>query len=166
MIEAMSIVADRGHNVRLILAGMYTPHDYHVHLEQLPGWSYVDFVGWLKRDEMKELLSRAEVGLTLFHQEKNNVEAQPNKLFEYMAAEVPAVASNFPWWRTILEGAGAGIIVDPTDPKKIGEAICLLLENAELARNMGRSGRRAVLETYNWEREAVKLRNLYEGLLQ
>ena len=74
----------------------------------------------------------------------------PNKLFEYMAAELPIIASNFPLWEEIIEGNECGLTVDPLNPKEIAEAIEYLLEHPEERHRMGENGREAVSEKYNW----------------
>jgi len=88
------------------------------------------------------------------------------KLFEYMSAGIPVVASNFPLWKEIVEGNNCGICVDPLKPKEIADAIRYLLEHSEEAKEMGENGRKAVEEKYNWETESKKLLQIYRELLQ
>ena len=91
--------------------------------------------------------------------------AGPNKLFEYMAAGLPVVASDFPAWRDIVEGNDCGICVDPTDPVAIAGAIEQLADQPERRRQMGANGRRMVLEKYNWEAESRRLLDAYARLI-
>jgi glycosyltransferase involved in cell wall biosynthesis len=164
MVRAMEhLPEDPG--ARLVLAGTFSPPELEAEVRKLPGWRHVDFLGWQARSGVSHLLASSRVGLVLFHPEPNHLEAQPNKLFEYMAAGIPVVASNFPLWREIVEGEKCGLTVDPLDPKAIAEAIRWLLEHPEEAEEMGKRGRRAVVEKYNWEREAEKLLDLYRKLL-
>ena len=86
-------------------------------------------------------------------------------MFEYMAAGIPVIASNFPLWREIVEGNECGLTVDPLDPQAIADAIGFLITHSEHAAEMGRRGRRAVERKYNWDGEAKKLTDLYERLL-
>ena len=89
----------------------------------------------------------------------------PLKMFEYMAAGIPVVASDFPFWQEIIERHNCGICVDPHNPQEIAKAVNTLLTDNELAAAMGANGRRAVEEVYNWQNEERKLLNLYQELI-
>jgi glycosyltransferase involved in cell wall biosynthesis len=93
------------------------------------------------------------------------MDGMPIKLFEYMAAGVPVIASNFPLWRSIVEGSGAGLIVDPEDPHAIASAMRWILANPSQAAAMGMRGRQAVLDRFNWNTEAAKLLAMYDRIL-
>jgi glycosyltransferase involved in cell wall biosynthesis len=164
MVHAMGLMS-RCDAPKLVLAGMFVPTNYEDVLKVEPGWDRISFVGWKSRTEMNELLRAARAGLTLLHPEPNYIEAQPNKLFEYMAAGIPVIASDFPRWREIIGGANCGLLVDPLDPSSIASAIEWLLEHPNEANAMGDRGRRAVLEAFNWEREAKELLSFYDRQL-
>ena len=88
----------------------------------------------------------------------------PQKIFEYMGAGLPVIASDFPLWRRIIGDAGCGIFVDPTSPEQIAKAIQYVLTHPFEAELMGRRGRDAVVERFNWKTEATKLVSLYKEL--
>ena len=88
----------------------------------------------------------------------------PIKLFEYMAAGMPVIASDFPLWREIVTDAGCGLLVNPEDAPAIAAAINRLLGDESMARQMGEAGRQAVLSRYSWSAEAQKLVALYAQL--
>jgi glycosyltransferase involved in cell wall biosynthesis len=149
---------------QLVLAGKLDEASYMHELQALSGWSRVRFAGWQDRDGVRRILDQARVGLVTLHPVANYIEAYPVKLFEYMLAGLPVVASRFPLWEQIVKEAGCGLLVDPLDPEEIAAAIAFLLRNPEEARRMGERGREAVLAQYRWDHEAAKLVDLYRAL--
>ncbi|MED4979322.1 glycosyltransferase family 4 protein [Geobacillus stearothermophilus] len=149
-------------NGDIVFAGPVT-HDYLK--EKMNKLSNVYYLGVLNRSEVRDLFSRSRAGLVTFLPEPNHINAQPNKMFEYMSAGLPVICSDFPLWREIIEKNKCGICVNPRDPKEMAEAINFLLENPEEAQKMGENGRRAVEEKYNWETESNKLIQIYNNLL-
>ena len=121
--------------------------------------------GPVLHEKVSELLAQARVGVATLHPDPNYLGSLPTKLFEYMAAGLPVVASNFPLWKEIVEGNKCGLTVNPLDPEEIAHAIEYLINHPDEARRMGENGRQAVLEKYNWETEGKKLLALYEKLL-
>jgi hypothetical protein len=163
MVRAIARLADD--SARLQLAGGLSPAGHGDELVAEAGWARVDFHGWADRPEVAQLLGNVRAGLVVLHPTSNYPDAYPVKMFEYMAAGLPVIASDFPLWREIVDGAGCGLLVDPLDPEAIAEAMQWLLENPEEAEAMGRRGRGAVEATYNWEPEAEKLIALYRQLI-
>jgi glycosyltransferase involved in cell wall biosynthesis len=125
------------------------------------GWERVRYDGYRNRREVADLLSHSRLGLVLYHPTRDHLTAQPNKLFEYMAAGLPVVASDFPLWRSIVERAGCGLVVDPSDPTAIAAAVEWLLQHPGAAEEMGRRGKQAVYERFNWSTEAQVLVETY-----
>ena len=165
MVRALEYLAHID-GLRLHLIGKFAPPGLVQELQKLPGYQRVRFLGWLHPTEVYEHLRGTDIGIVCLHPEPKYVTAWPVKLFEYMAAGLPVVASNFPLWREIVEGNRCGICVDPLNPKEIAQAIEYLITHPEEARKMGENGRRAVEEKYNWEKEGEKLLKLYEELVK
>lgn len=152
-------------SARLVLVGKFSPPELLEDVSRLPGWQRTEFLNWQSAAEVAALLGRVRAGLVLFHPTPNHVEAQPRKLYEYMSAGLPVIASDFPYWREIIDGVGCGILVDPQDPRAIAGAIRRVLEHPDEAARMGERGRAAVRERFNWKQESQKLIRFYEGLL-
>jgi glycosyltransferase involved in cell wall biosynthesis len=150
---------------RLLLAGRFDPPSLARDLSNDAGWSQVDFMGHLSREDLARTLARARAGLVVLHPIPNYVEANPTKMFEYMSAGIPVIASNFPAWRSIVDRHECGICVDPGSPEEIAAAIRWILANPGEAQRMGENGRLAVERLYNWGAERRMLLGLYEELV-
>jgi glycosyltransferase involved in cell wall biosynthesis len=161
LIAAMSLTKS---GVRLNLVGEFAEPGMKEHLETQPGWERVNFLGQLSREGVRSVLARSQAGLVTFLPVPNHVDAQPNKMFEYMSACVPVIASDFPLWRDIVEGNSCGLCVDPSDPKAIADAIDSLVLDQERVRKMGQRGLEAVESAYNWRNEERKLLDFYASL--
>lgn len=126
--------------------------------------SNVKFHGYLPADKGWLVMKRCSAGLALLHPIPNYYESYPTKMFEYMAMGIPVIVSNFPLYRSIIEGNKCGLCVDPLDPSEIAKAIDYILTHPEEAQRMGENGLRAVKEQYNWDVEEKKLLALYEKI--
>lgn len=163
MISAIDVVHETG--ARLRLAGDFPIEADREAALQHPGWRRVIFEGWVSRDGVADILANARAGLVVLKPVEHEMLTLPIKLFEYMAAGVPVIASDFPLWREIVDDAGCGLLVDPDKPEEIAAAMRWMLENPNDAEAMGRRGRAAVLEQFNWEQEAETLIETYETIL-
>ncbi|WP_207765299.1 glycosyltransferase family 4 protein [Solitalea longa] len=161
MVEAMKYL----NGYKLNLGGEFETDQLREETVKIEGWSKVNELGFLNRDKVGAILAESKIGIVTLQPIKNYVDAMPVKMFEYMLAGLPVVASNFPLYKEILESNKCGICVDPTDPKQIADAISFLLENQEQALQMGDNGYEAVLNKYNWASEEIKVLNLYDKLL-
>lgn len=152
-------------DTKLLLAGSFEDDELEHEIKSMRGWEKVKYYGQVGRQKVREILGTARVGLVTLHPVKNYIESMPVKMFEYMSAGIPVVASNFPIWKEIIEGNNCGICVDPLCPEEIANAIEYLLEYSEEAKEMGENGRRAVLSKYNWDLAAQELLKLYSEVL-
>jgi glycosyltransferase involved in cell wall biosynthesis len=152
--------------VKLNLAGKFSEKTVEEKVKASPAWEKVNELGFLNRPQLNVLLSKSKLGIVTFLPVPNHIDAQPNKLFEYMSAGIPVIASNFPLWREIVEGNECGICVDPLNSQDIAKAIMYLTEHSEEAEQFGKNARVAVEKKYNWENEVKKMLKLYDELLR
>jgi glycosyltransferase involved in cell wall biosynthesis len=164
ILDAIHKLNEQGNKVDFRLAGAFMPESYQQKLEATEGWQYTKFLGYLDQAGIYRELKRARVAAVVIDAVPNHMEAQPNKLFEYMSAGLPIIYSNFPHWQSLIDGCG--MPVEPENPEAIGEAIKYLLDHPQEAFEMGAQGRRAVHEYYNWGNEEKSLLMLYEQLNQ
>lgn len=152
---------DHSIDCSLTIAGTFANSSIQSLITGLESWDRVSYLGQVSRGQVFDLLAKSKVGVVTYLPAPNHVDSQPNKLFEYMSAGIPVVASNFPLWREIVEENNCGICVDPKDPAAVSAAIENLLKNPSRAMELGANGRSAVISKYNWKTEEKKLLELY-----
>jgi glycosyltransferase involved in cell wall biosynthesis len=152
-------------DARLILAGPMESAELHKALLAMPAWNRVDYRGVLDRAEIRQVLYESQLGLMLLHPIPNYLDALPVKMFEYMAAGVPVLASDFPLWQDILDTLGAGACVNPFNTEQIAQAINAMLNisNEERQRMRNRC-RTATRDIFNWKNEEAKLIVAYAAI--
>lgn len=162
VIQAMGFVQG---GVRLNLCGSFSDSDFEKSCKSMQTWQMVNEYGLVDRGMVRLVLGRSIAGLVTLHPVINYLDALPIKMFEYMSAGIPVIASSFPLWREIIEGNECGLCVNPMATKEISEAINYLIDHPHHAQKMGNNGRKAVLEKYNWSIEEKKLIDFYKKLL-
>jgi glycosyltransferase involved in cell wall biosynthesis len=160
------VAAARRCRTRLVLAGPLWDGLTVDQAAALPGWGHISYRGVISRDQVAEVMGCSRVGIVTFLPVVNHVNALPNKLFEYMSAGIPVVASDFPLWRRIVTETESGLCVDPCDPDAIAEAVDRLAGDTQFGAACGRNGARAVAAEFNWPAQAAKLVHLYHDLQQ
>ena len=160
VIEALALIPEQV-RCKLILGGLTFSPELLESLKQKPGWKLVEFLGKVEHKHVFHHLRSAAVAMVLYSPEPNHYHIGSNRLFEAMAAETPVITSNFPAFKKLVEGIDCGLTVDPTQPAEIGKALEYLLTHPQQAAAMGRRGRQAFLEFFNWEKERNKLLDLY-----
>lgn len=128
------------------------------------GWTNVNEFKYVGREKIIEILSNSKVGIVTLHPQINYLDSLPIKMYEYMLAGIPVIASDFPLWKEIVLGNNCGMCIDPTNPEAIAGAIQYIIDNTERAKEMGNNGLKSVTEQYNWENERLKLFEIYNSL--
>jgi len=166
IIQAVDLI-NEGLDVELELIGRFKEHSLLRELRTIAERckAQVKIINWVPYEKVWKFLRRADIGLMCLHPVGDYTYSLPVKLFEYMAAGLPIIASNFPLWENFFKAHNCGLTVDPLNPEEIARAIEYLINHPDEARQMGENGRRAVLEKYNWESEGKKLLALYEEVL-
>lgn len=147
----------------LSLAGI-APDSVLSELRASPGWSRVDYHGQLAPQAARDLLLTARIGLCVLADTPAYRDAMPTKMFEYLAAGIPVIASDFPLWRSIVADAECALFVAPDSPGEIASAVKRYAEDPELLKEHSVNARRLANEKLNWAREADTLIAAYESV--
>jgi glycosyltransferase involved in cell wall biosynthesis len=148
----------------LHLAGTFDDPLLQAELESTKAWRNVRFYGQVGREKIQEILQQCSVGIVTLHPTPSYKEAYPIKMFEYLAAGCAVLASDFPLYRMLLHDANCGIFVDPQNEAEIAQALIDFTEQPEETLQMGMKARSLFEAKYNWEMEALKLREFYLSL--
>jgi glycosyltransferase involved in cell wall biosynthesis len=120
--------------------------------------------GRVPMEDLPGYIASADLGIALYQDTcLSHRYALPNKLFEYIQAGLPVVASNLPEIARIVEGYQLGKLVNPDDSASIAETIRLILEDPHEYARLKANTRRAA-EVLNWEVEEKKLLTLYKKI--
>jgi glycosyltransferase involved in cell wall biosynthesis len=164
-VEAMTLVPEHLDARLIVLGGFAKGHaGMQSELERIPGWERVVHRGHVPRAEMAAALGTVRAGLALYSPRREHLVAMGNKPFEYMAAGLPVIASDFPVWRRLIAQPGCGLTADPTSPASIARAITRLLADPREAEAMGRRGAQRVAAELNWDREGERMLAAYATL--
>ena len=154
-------------DVRYTLIGP-VKETYLAELATLPAWNQVDYLGKMSHEQAMGILPSCAVGMAILTPNSNtskNIGTLGNtKLFEEMMAGIPVVCTDFVLWREIIDKYHCGICVTPDNREEIIAAVRYLADHPEEARQMGKRGRRAVEEEYNWKTQEEKLLDLYANI--
>lgn len=124
----------------------------------------VFFLGFLKPSELRKYTLKAKIGLNLLDPKNEHYRHSfPNKLFDYIMAELPQISMNFPYYQSIVQDKKIGVLIDDFTPKLIEEAIKELLENHAFYKECV-SDCKELKEVHNWTIEQKKLLSFYQKI--
>jgi len=117
----------------------------------------VELAGFVPHAQVRDRLSGAAVAVVPL---PDNLMARyfpsPLKLFDYMAAGVPIVASDLPSLQEVLGDGDNALLVPPGDPRALANAIRRLLVNPGLADRLRRTAYQNV-QAFTWDARATRI---------
>lgn len=161
IVQAMDSLQE--YKIKLTLLGLLYPEQFGQEIHQIAGEN-VEIIAKVPFEQVARYLTASDIGIVCFQPGPNHLEALPTKLFEYMQAGLPVIASDFPLWRQIVEDAGCGVLVDPSKPEEIAQAILQLANDPSKCQAMGEAGMKAIEEKYSWKCESQTLLQAYQAL--
>jgi glycosyltransferase involved in cell wall biosynthesis len=151
LIEACRLLADRGVDVRLDLAGGGAlRRDVEQHIAKLDLGDRVTVHGPLSRPDVGRLLAAADVAVLASHPTRSGRrEGIPVALMEAMMSGLPVVASALSGIPELVEDGRTGFLVPSGDPRALAERLERLVGEPELRRRMGAAGRAKVAAEFD-----------------
>jgi hypothetical protein len=110
----------------------------------------VTFQPLVKPESVPETLSEFDIGLCPYLVNPFSDQTMPGKLFEYMCVGLPVLCSARKPVARVVDEARCGVIYNHREPQEIAYKLLNMIDNEVESLNMGKNGRKAVLEKYNY----------------
>lgn len=162
-VSAARILRADGATARFVLVGEPDPDNpASIPAWQLSRWASEGVVEWQRRrDDMPAVYAESDIVVLPSYRE-----GMPKVLIEAAACGLPAVTTDVPGCRDVVEHERSGLLVPVRDQgRELAKAIARLLGDEELSRAMGRRGRELVLERFALSRVVDQTLSLYGELM-
>ncbi|HVH63351.1 MAG TPA: glycosyltransferase, partial [Candidatus Dormibacteraeota bacterium] len=167
-IRALALLRDRAHDdVRLLILGEDSRDGEESEKERLKEVASavgvrdrVDFLGSVAHHELPFFYSAADVCVMPSYSESFGLVG-----LEAQACGRPVVGSGVAGLRSVVRDEVSGYLIDSHDPALYAERIGRLLNNPELAQQMGRRGR-LLAQRFSWTRTADRLQSLFDQVIE
>ncbi|MEN8118532.1 MAG: glycosyltransferase, partial [Bacteroidota bacterium] len=121
----------------------------------------VEFTGRLSIEQLSELTPRADLGLSIEEDLGLNYRyALPNKLFDYIHAQVPVLVTNLPEMAAIVKKYRVGTITGSLEPKELAQSINNAL-NDESERKVWKKNLKTAAAELTWEKEEKVIEEIF-----
>jgi len=167
LIDAISMLRDRGTEVEMLFVGPGKGNfiDLASSYVKSKGVSdIVRFTGAVPFIEIPRYLRMGDFGVVMDYPERRKLNTVAVKVFEYMSAGLPVIASDLPAYRDVILPSGCGLLADPLDPGDIASTIEKLIRNPRAMEEMGMRGMEAFNKRYSWDIAEAELLSVYRSL--
>jgi glycosyltransferase involved in cell wall biosynthesis len=124
----------------------------------------ISFHKWIDRDRVERIIDESQIGLVPHVRSPHTDSTVPHKLFQYMTAQLPVVASDCLPLQRIVNDAKCGVIYESGNPESLAECLEELYRNPDKRKRMGDAGLFAAQINYNWSSAAHALLKAYRQL--
>jgi len=132
--------------------------------EELGLTDRIRFTGRIPFGELSSYTRRADLGISLEENlGLNYYYALPNKLFDYIKANVPVLVSDFPEMGALVKKYGIGLTTLSRDPEEVAGLINLMLTD-KIKIKLWKNNLREAAKELCWEKESEKLIGLYRSV--
>jgi glycosyltransferase involved in cell wall biosynthesis len=163
LLTAIAQVRTEGLSVQVRIAGQGPETLQLQELSRQLGLSdSVDFLGLRAWTEIPAFLGGCHIGYSGQRRMRiGEMYHSPLKLYEYQAAGLPILASNFPDAQSLIEPTGAGWLFDGGDSDSLAIAIHSAYDQGSALASLGEAGRRNIASNHSW---ASRVRYLLDEL--
>lgn len=135
------------------------------HTENLNLQERVIFTGRVPLEKVYSYTIKASIGVSLEeNMGLNYYYAMPNKLFDYIHANVPVLVSALPEMEHVVKKYDIGMVTDTNHPKKLALLFNYMLTEDD-KRSTWKNNLKIAAKDLCWEKEEHKLKNIYADIL-
>lgn len=163
-IDAVKQLRERGHDVRLLLAGNVNKAEQETFQQYIERPDVSDFVlhkPWIDISEFPTYAQACIAGLSpIFSGHQHDI-GVANKVFQYMLMGLPVIASDSAAQAQVVRENQCGLVFKSKDVTEMVECTERLIQDTEWAKELGENGKKAVAEKYNVKAMGKRLVSLY-----
>ena len=160
LIDAAPLVLEKIPNTRFLLVGDGPLRAAWEKKAQEEGVKdHFIFTGHVPYREVPSYIGAMDICVAPHHADTN--QASPVKLFDYMAAGRPIIASDIEVVREIIADSECAVLTPPNHPEVLAEKIVALIDNETLRHKLGENGRRCAKEKYD---RKILTKNIFSRL--
>lgn len=148
------VEAGKTANAQVVLAGKFSSPAYERKILEMTASGGIEYIGFIEnREEVFSLYARCAIGagLLIDDGQYGKLEGLPTKVYEYMAAAMPVLISDFPYNQKLISKYRFGLTANPLDVMEIAAKIKWLIHHPQEAEEMGKNGKRLLEEQFTWE---------------
>lgn len=157
LVEVLRELDSKEWNIRLVGDGPLK-EEIENEVKGLPLSDRFIFLG--NRDDVAEILANSQIFLLI-----SNWEGLPLSILEAMRAGLPVIASNVGGVGEVVQNGKTGFLIEKGDKESLKEKITLLIDQPELRKQMGLSGRETYLENFTFERMVNETFTFYQTII-
>jgi glycosyltransferase involved in cell wall biosynthesis len=166
LLAAAAKLQAQNSNVQFLLIGEGAEKDRIKAQAQSMGLANVKFLDQQPREKIPAFISASEACLVLLKKTDVFKTVIPTKMLEFMSCSRPVILGVDGQARQIVEGADAGIAIEPENADALVHAIQELAADRQLGMALGANGREYILKNFSRDRTAGKYIDAIQKLLQ
>lgn len=164
LLGAAAVLKDKIPNMRILLVGSGSNIQLLKEMTQkLQIENQVVFEGWQSQDHIQAYIEVADICVIPHLKTKHTDSTSSNKLFQYMFFAKPVVSSNCGPLEKVINEEQCGLVYTDRNSEDFAEKLFSIYSNPMMMEEMGKRGRKAVLEKYNWSCTVQPLLDIYKG---